>query len=81
MFTEGQRQTVRFLRYNRKIECKACGKKSKLMWTMLCEFTAGDMKTSSIELKMFPQTFEPLTPVCDDHPLGLPESCKVVEKK
>jgi hypothetical protein len=80
MFTEGLRQTVRFLVYNRKVKCAACGKRKKVMWTMLCQFTAGDFEASHFELKMFPKTFDPLTPVCDDHPLGLPKDL-VTEKK
>jgi hypothetical protein len=71
MFTEDMRQMIRFLRYNRKIPCAACGKKTKKMWTMLCSFTAADF--GKFALKRFPKTFDPLTPVCDAHPLGLPK--------
>jgi hypothetical protein len=65
MFTEAQRQTVRFLRFNRHVPCVACGKQVRIPWTMLCEFKAGDM--TGFALQFYPQTFPPLTPVCSDH--------------
>ena len=77
LFSEEQRQMVRFLVYNRKVKCAACGKKKKVMWTQLCSFTAGDLEASQFALKVYPQIFDPLTPVCDDHPLGLPHDLVV----
>lgn len=72
MFSEAQRQSIRFLRYNKFIPCAACGKKVKVHWTMLIEFKAVDMSGSSFSFvaKEYPKTFAPLTPVCGDHPLG-----------
>jgi hypothetical protein len=70
MFSEEQRQGVRFLVYNRAIPCAACGKKRRVMWTMLCQFKAGDTEHSFVVLKNYAQSFAPLTPVCGDHPLG-----------
>lgn len=69
MFTEEQRQGYRFLRYSRFIECAECGKKRKVMWTMLCEFEAYTMESNGMSVingKVHP----PLTPVCGEHPLG-----------
>jgi hypothetical protein len=31
MFTEEQRATVRFLRFNRRVRCAECGKRLKVM--------------------------------------------------
>lgn len=67
-FTEEQRRMVRFLRYNKKIECVECHKKKKTMWTMLCQFKCGNMKEKSFSLRMG-ESHQPLTPVCDEHPL------------
>lgn len=68
MFTEEQRQTIRFLIYNHRIPCAECGKKLKKMWTMLCQFKAHTM--DSIAFKDSNKSHMPLTPVCDDHPIG-----------
>jgi hypothetical protein len=70
MFTEQQRQQVRFLRYNHAQVCPACGKKRRILWTMLCQFKAGNMDGSSFVLQFYPQSFSPLTGVCGDHPLS-----------
>lgn len=69
MFSERQRQCVRFLRYNRHVACAACGKKARVMWTLICQFRAVDFERSHIVAKFFPRSFTPLTPVCSDHPL------------
>lgn len=74
MFTEEHRQIVRFLRYSKAVPCAACGKKRKLHWTMLCQFTA--MKMAKFAMSPYPKVFDPLTAVCSDHPLGLPESVR-----
>jgi hypothetical protein len=70
MFSEAMTRMLRFLIYNQAIPCAACGKKKKAMWTMRCQFTAGDSEHSLFVLKKYPQSFAPLTPVCDDHPIG-----------
>lgn len=70
LFTEQQRQAVRFLRYNRRVPCAACGKKVRIHMTMLCQFKAGDLGGSFGELKFYPKSFPPLTPVCGDHPVA-----------
>lgn len=70
MFTEDQRRRIRFLRYNQSIPCAACGRKSKLHWTALYQFKAGDMDSSFLVLKMHAKSFPPLTPVCGKHPLA-----------
>lgn len=70
MFSEAMTLMVRFLVYNQPIPCAACGKKRKVMWTMRCQFKAGDLEHSLVVLKDYPQSFAPLTPVCDDHPIG-----------
>lgn len=67
LFTEAQRQAVRFLRYSRRIPCTQCKKKRKIMWTMLCEFKAQSM--GHITLVDGETIHPPLTPVCDEHPL------------
>jgi hypothetical protein len=41
----------------------------RVMWTMLCQFKAGDMEKSMFVLKMG-KSHPPLTPVCGDHPLA-----------
>jgi hypothetical protein len=69
MFSEQQRAMVRFLLYNKPVVCAECGKKAKVMWTMLCQFKAGDMKRSFVVLQMGASR-APLTPVCDEHPLS-----------
>lgn len=69
LFTEDQRQMIRFLVYNRAVPCAACGKKKKGLWTMLCTFKAGDMNATAFVMQDYPTSFAPLTPVCCDHPL------------
>lgn len=82
MFTEQMRQSVRFLCYSAHVPCAMCGKKAKIHWTMLCRFKAGDMEKSFLVLQMG-KPLPPLTPVCQDHPLGpdLPEQKKKPNKK
>jgi len=70
LFSEQQRESIRFLRYNQHVPCAACGKKVRIHWTMLCQFKAGDMNRNHFELQLYPQSFAPLTPVCGDHPLA-----------
>jgi len=72
MFTEDQQRAVRFLRYNRWIACAECGKKRKVMWTLLCEFVAHNM--GPFTLRQSGKVHAPLTPVCGEHPLGLPSA-------
>ena len=64
LFTEEQRQSIRFLVYSRKIPCIRCNRKVKIMWTMLCEFYAVNFATTENGEKL-----KPLTPVCGEHPL------------
>lgn len=71
MFTEDVRQTVRFLRYNQSVVCAECGKKRKVMWTLLCEFEAHNL--GDFALKQSGKVHAPLTPVCGDHPLSPPK--------
>lgn len=68
LFTEAQRQTVRFLRYNRAIPCAECNKKRRVMWTMICTFTAKNM--GLLALTDSGKEHPPLTPVCGAHPLA-----------
>ena len=74
LFTEKQRAWIRFLRYSRWIRCVVCGKKRKVMWTMLHEFMAITMDTAIgvIGEKDRKGPYPPLTPVCGDHPIGPP---------
>ncbi len=67
LFTEDMRRIVRFLRFNRWIPCKECGKKRKVMWTMLCQFRV--ITPNQFTFTKSKNSFEPLTPVCSDHPL------------
>lgn len=69
LFTEEQRQCVRFLRFNRRVQCAECGsKRCRVLWTMLCEFKALTMGTLiAIESK---RIHPPLTPVCGEHPIA-----------
>lgn len=74
MFTEAQRAGVRFLRFNQSVQCAECGKKRKVMWTLLAEFEAHTM--GAFAFKDSGKVHAPLTPVCGDHPLGIPERRK-----
>jgi hypothetical protein len=67
MFTEQQTAAVRFLVYNKPVVCAECGKKTKKMWTMLCQFEAPTM--ANIALAESGKIYMPLAPVCFDHPL------------
>jgi hypothetical protein len=71
LFSEEQTAWIRFLRYNKPIKCAECGKKTKKLWTALSEFVAYSMVSLTMETSC--KIHLPLTPVCDDHPLGLPE--------
>ena len=71
-FTDEQRAWVRFLRYSRKVPCAECGKRRRILWTMLCEFRAptlrpGDFVVRADEGAVHP----PLAGVCQDHPLAI----------
>jgi hypothetical protein len=68
MFTEQQRQSIRFLIYNKPVVCAECGKKFKKMWTMLCQFTAPTM--ANLVMAESGKSHLPLTPVCNDHLLA-----------
>jgi len=65
LFSEEQRQSVRFLIYNKRQPCAECGRKVKRMWTMLCQFRATNMIGDNGK-----QLYPPLTPVCGEHPLS-----------
>lgn len=67
MFTEELRQAVRFLRYSRAVACAECGKKQRILWTMICSFRA--MNTRTFVMAPGPVRM-PLTPICQDHPLA-----------
>lgn len=67
LFTEEQREGIRFLRYNKFVACARCGKKKKTLWTMLCQFQAAIFGEHS--LNKGDESYLPLTPVCQDHPL------------
>ena len=47
--------------------CPACGKKTRKRWTMLCPFRAFTLGQFVVEPA---GTFEPLTLVCDEHPIN-----------
>lgn len=68
MFTEEQRRMVRFLRFNRTVPCTECGKRRKIMWTMLCEFYAHSM--GELVLKKSMKIHKPMDEVCGDHLLA-----------
>lgn len=68
LFTEEQRQAVRFLRYSRTVRCQECGKKRKVMWTMLCEFYAHSMGEFTVVKSG--RKHNPLAGVCGSHLLA-----------
>jgi hypothetical protein len=68
MFSEDQRPWVRFLRFNKSVPCKECGRQSRLHWTLLMEFLAHDL--SSYTTLQSGQVHQPLSPVCTKHLLG-----------
>ncbi len=72
LFTEQQRAAVRFLRFNQSVPCAECGKRRKVMWTMLCSFYAYDFNAPGLmlELQTPAHSHLPLAPVCGDHPLS-----------
>jgi hypothetical protein len=70
MFTEEARVAVRFLRFNQAVPCAECGKRRKVMWTMLCEFYAHSLSAPGLPVLGKGKKHAPLTPVCGDHPLG-----------
>jgi hypothetical protein len=72
MFTEEQRASVRFLRYNQSVPCAECGKKKRVLWTLLCTFNAmsfGQFNLVNL-VNESGKDHPPLTPVCTDHPMG-----------
>jgi hypothetical protein len=80
LFSEAQRELVRFLRYYEsgkliKMPCAHCGKKKSVLWTQLCSFKALDFpKNIGFALKPAPdaKVYPPLTGVCQTH-LMVPE--------
>ena len=83
MFTEEQRQDVRFLIYNRPVACAHCGRKTRSHWTLLCAFRSmaalEDMPFGG-DLSHNDKSFPPLTPVCGEHALA-PDIAKAEEKR
>ena len=71
LFSEAQRAAVRFLRFNRSVPCTECGKRRRVMWTMLCEFYAYDFNTPGFTLVKPDKKHPPLDAVCGAHPLAL----------
>jgi hypothetical protein len=69
MFTEEQRRAIRFLRFNRTVVCTECGKRRKVMWTMLCEFYAHSMGLEFGLMKSM-KIHKPMDEVCGDHLLA-----------
>jgi len=57
---------IRFLRPEKAIKCAVCGKKRKLLWTMLVPFKGQIMLQFSMEPS---DELAALTPICDDHPI------------
>jgi hypothetical protein len=70
MFTEELRGVVRFLWFNQTIPCEECGKRRKVMWTMLCDFYAHSLNAPGSGLLETGKKHAPLTAVCGDHPLA-----------
>ena len=68
MFSEEQRAAVRFLRFNQTVACRECGKRRKVMWTMLCEFYVHSMGQYSVTESG--KKHKPLDEVCGDHLLA-----------
>jgi hypothetical protein len=68
LFTEEQRQMVRFLRYTRAVPCAECGRKKRILWTMLCEFWVFSMEP--FIAKHGEKIHPPLTGVCQTHIMG-----------
>ncbi len=74
MFSEEQRQTVRFLRFSHAVECAECGRRSKSHWTSLLSFQAMDTRGRDFTLRSATgKVHAPLTPVCGNHPLAVAE--------
>jgi hypothetical protein len=69
MFTEEQRATVRFLRYNQAVPCAECGRRSKTHWTVLYSFEAQSL--GMLIPKRSGRVHMPLAPVCRAHILAL----------
>lgn len=67
MFPEEQTAWIRGLTYSRPIACADCGRKRRKMWTALYEFRSFTMDGIG---SMSRKVFQPLTPVCDEHPIG-----------
>jgi hypothetical protein len=68
MFSEAQRQSVRFLRYSRHVPCAECGKKKRLLWTSTFTFIAHHF--GALVMTQSGKSHPPLTPVCTDHPMS-----------
>lgn len=69
LFTEEQRQGVRFLLYNKSVACAECGKKRRSHWTLLAEFRAKSL--GFMVMTDSGKVHPPLTPVCSEHPLAI----------
>jgi hypothetical protein len=69
MFTENQRQGVRFLKYNQPVACAECGKRLRILWTALWAFRSPRLEGQFV-IPNNTQIHPPLTPVCGDHPLS-----------
>lgn len=69
LFTEEQRAAVRFLRFNQWVPCRECGRRRKILWTMLCEFYAHSMG-KQIGIEESTKKHQPLEEVCANHLLA-----------
>jgi len=68
LFTEEQRRTVRFFRYNQLVACSECGRRSKTHWTVLYSFEAQSL--GFLVPKRSGKVHRPLDPVCRSHILA-----------
>ena len=79
LFTEEQRQIVRFLRYSKAIPCAECGKRRRVHWTLLWTFRAKSLKPGLFVPFDSGKVHMPLTPVCASHLLALADQDECVE--
>lgn len=78
MFSELQRASLLFVRYETAVPCGECGKKSKRHWTCHVRFKAADEAKSQFTLRFGPWLKEG-TPVCRAHPLQVDEKAFLVK--
>jgi hypothetical protein len=78
MFSEIERASILFVRYETAVPCGECGRKSRHHWTCYVRFKAANPRKGCFTLP-FGSWLKEGTPVCRAHPLKVDEEAFVAK--